>query len=215
MTQIKICGLTRAEDVRTACQHGADALGFIAVLESPRFVTPETVREAKRGLPPFVTTVVVVRQPLDAVGYPCQTIQFYSGNASQASGLKTIRVFRIRDTASLDELREFRETPDAVLLDTYHEAALGGVGKAFDWSLAIDAKRILGDLPLVLAGGLTPENVGEAVRVVRPYAVDVASGVEAEPGRKDPEKIRRFIKAVRDADREIGMQVGIQVGMQE
>ena len=88
----------------------------------------------------------------------------------------------------------------AYLLDTHHESALGGSGQTFDWDLAVEAKRLAGDVPVILAGGLTPENVAEAVTKVRPFAVDVASGVEAEPGRKDHDKIRAFIQAVRDAD---------------
>lgn len=199
-TRIKICGITNAADARAAAESGADALGFIGVPDTPRYVSPDAVRECVQGLPPFVTCVVVVRTLLDAVGYPVNTIQHYSGDAAASPGIRRVRVFRIRDAASLDELREYRHTPDAILLDAYHETALGGAGKTFDWSLAIEAKRIVGDIPVLLAGGLTPENVGKAVRTIRPYAVDVSSGVEAEPGRKDHEKIRRFLEAVHEAD---------------
>ncbi|MBC8142483.1 MAG: phosphoribosylanthranilate isomerase [Armatimonadetes bacterium] len=207
MTQIKICGLTNADDARAAVRLGADALGFIGVPGSPRYITPDAMRAATRGLPPFVTTVVVVRTPIDAVGYPASTLQYYDGD-SAAALLKRVRVFRIQNAASLDELREYRHTPDAVLLDAFHETALGGAGVRFDWNLAVEAKHMMGDLPVILAGGLTPENVADAVRMVRPYAVDVSSGVESEPRRKDHDKLRRFIAAVRDADREISGDTG-------
>jgi len=199
VTRIKICGITNREDALAAVHFGADALGFIAVPESPRFVTPETVREVQQGLPPFVSRVVVAREITDAVGYSADCVQFYAGSENHPL-LRRIRVFRIKDEASLTELREYRYTPAAFLLDTYHEQALGGVGAVFDWSLAVEAKKIAGDIPIILAGGLTPENVAEAVRRVRPYAVDVSSGVEAESGRKDHDKLRRFIRTVREAD---------------
>ncbi len=202
MTRVKICGLTNAEDARAAVRFGADALGFIGVPDTPRFITPDRMREATRGLPPFVTRVVVVRSPVDAAGYGADAVQYYGGDAA-APGLRRIRVFRVKDEASLAELRGYHFTPDAVLLDAFHETALGGAGHVFDWSLALEAKRIIGDLPLILAGGLTPDNVAEAIRAVRPYAVDVSSGTEAEPGRKDHDKICRFIEAARDADREL------------
>ncbi|MDX1933078.1 MAG: phosphoribosylanthranilate isomerase [Capsulimonadales bacterium] len=198
MTRVKICGLTNAEDAWAAAALGADALGFIAVPESPRFVSPETVRQVVRGLPPFLTTVVVARQPIDSSEYPCEVVQFYGGD-EQTTAMRRLRVFRVKDELSLLELRDYHRTADAFLLDTFHESALGGVGKTFDWSLALEAKRIAGDIPILLAGGLTPDNVAEAVRTVRPYAVDVSSGVEAEPGRKDHEKLRRFLDAVRSA----------------
>lgn len=200
-TRIKICGITNADDARVAVDYGADALGMIAVPESPRYVRPEAVRAIKNVVPLFINTVVVVRTPLDAVGYPCEVIQYYSGDNTAA--MRHIRVFRIKDASSLNELREYRQTPNAFLLDTFHEGALGGVGKTFDWALAVEAKQIAGDIPIILAGGLTPENVGEAIAAVRPYAVDVASGVEAEPGRKNHSKVKAFIRAVREADRQL------------
>ncbi len=199
MTRIKICGLTNEEDVRAAVALGADALGFIGVPESPRFVSPETVRQITRGLPPFIHRVVVTKEPVDAADYPCDLVQFYTGD-QQAEGMRRIRVFRIKYALSLEELRHFRYTAEAFLLDAHHDTALGGVGQTFDWSLAVEAKRMVGDIPIILAGGLTPDNVGEAVQQVRPYGVDVSSGVEEEPGRKDHAQIRRFIAAVRRVD---------------
>ena len=199
MTRIKICGLTNEADVRAAVRFGADALGFIGVPETPRYVTPEEMRRASMGLPPFVQRVVVVRQLIEVAGYATDAVQYYGGDTT-AVGLRRIRVFRVKNRESLTELREYRQAPDAVLLDAYHETALGGAGTTFDWSLAREATAMLGDIPLILAGGLTAENVGEAVRAVRPYAVDVSSGVEREPRYKDHDKLRRFIEAVRSAD---------------
>lgn len=201
MTRIKICGITNADDARAAVRLGADALGFIAVSDTPRYVSPNQMREASASLPPFVNRVVVVREMIDAAGYTADTIQYYGGD-NPAPGFRRVRVFRVKDEVTLAELRDYRHTPDAVLLDAFHDSALGGAGRTFDWSLAVEAKRIVGDIPLILAGGLTPENVFDAVRAVHPYAVDVSSGVEAEPGRKDHEKLRRFIEAVQNADRE-------------
>jgi phosphoribosylanthranilate isomerase len=109
-----------------------------------------------------------------------------------------VRVFRVKDRASLDEIAGYAEPVVAVHLDTFHEKSLGGVGQSFDWALAVQARKLT-NLPLVLAGGLTPESVAEAVRLVRPDAVDVSSGVEASVGKKDPEKVRAFIDAVRRA----------------
>ncbi|MBC7808264.1 MAG: phosphoribosylanthranilate isomerase, partial [Akkermansiaceae bacterium] len=189
MTRIKICGITNSEDARAAARLGADALGFIAVPDTPRYVSPDRMRAASAGLPPFVNRVIVVREMTAAAGYPADTVQYYGGD-SAAPGLRRIRVFRVKDQESLAELRDYRHTPHAILLDTFHDTALGGVGKTFDWSLATAAKQIVGDIPLILAGGLTPENVADAVRAVRPYAVDVSSGVEAEPGRKDHDRVR-------------------------
>lgn len=201
MTRIKICGLTNNEDARVAVDAGADALGFIAVPNTPRYVSPDDARSAMLGLPPFVTRVIVVKNPLESVGYPADTLQYYANDAAlPAKNFRRIRVFRIRDETSLNEIAEYRFTPDAILLDAYHESALGGAGVTFDWKLALHAKEMLGDLPIILAGGLTPDNVAEAVLSVRPYAVDVSSGVEAEPGRKDHDKVRRFIAAVRQID---------------
>ncbi len=113
-----------------------------------------------------------------------------------------MRAFRVRDEASLAEIQDYpyHQYIAAYLLDTYHKDKLGGSGETFNWDLAVEAKRIAAGKPIILAGGLTPENVAEAIARVRPYAVDVSSGVEAEPGRKDHDKLRRFLRGVREAD---------------
>jgi phosphoribosylanthranilate isomerase len=195
-TRIKICGITNEQDAVFAAECGADAIGIIAVPGSQRLVTPQTAAQIRAALPLFTQLVVVARTTEEALAYGSDFVQFYEG--PPASLRKNIRVFRIKDAQSLDEIAQYEHTVDAVHLDTYHEKALGGVGQAFDWDIAIQAKERT-NLPLVLAGGLTPDNVAEAIRRVRPYAVDVSSGVEREgqAGRKDYDKIKAFIEAVR------------------
>jgi phosphoribosylanthranilate isomerase len=198
MVRVKICGLTNLGDALFAAEAGADALGFIAVPGTPRYVSPEAFREIRAGLPPYVSLVVVAKTIADAEPYEADVIQFYAGPASQIR--RCVRVFRVRDRASLDELTNYSEPIVAVHLDTFHEKSLGGVGESFDWALAVEAKSKI-ELPLILAGGLTPENVEEAVRTVRPYAVDVSSGVEVAPGKKNREKVRAFIAAAGTAEK--------------
>lgn len=200
-TRIKICGLTNADDARAAVRFGADALGIIAIESSPRYVHPEVSSDIFREAKPFVPIIVLKRRVDEYVGYESGYVQFYEGKAEKY--VHCLKVFRIKDATSLEQMVWYNEPVAGVVLDAYHETALGGTGETFDWSLAITAKGLLPNLPIILAGGLTPENVGDAVRQVRPYAVDVSSGVESEPGRKSHDKLRRFIEAVRDADREI------------
>ncbi len=204
MTRIKICGITNREDADAAIESGADALGFICVEESPRFVGKfPGAAEIARDLPPFISSVAVNRQACNKPCQQCNILQWYDGAAPTGidSRLKLIRAFSIRDDSSLDfiehELTHFR--PDAILLDTYHKDLLGGSGVTFNGNLAVEAKHRF-NIPIILAGGLTPENVGEAVRLVRPFGVDVSSGVEIAPGKKDHDKIRNFCRAVRLAD---------------
>jgi phosphoribosylanthranilate isomerase len=194
--RIKICGITRVEDALLAAELGADALGVIAVPGTPRYVTPETVAQIRRALPPFLPLVVVAKTAEQAHGYPGDAFQLFEGPLIE--GARCLRVVRVRDAASLEEVATAATEPVAgVLLDAYHEKALGGAGVTFDWNLALAAKARLAGKPLILAGGLTPENVAEAVRLVRPYAIDVSSGVEASPGKKDAQKLREFIAAAK------------------
>lgn len=207
-TRIKICGITNVEDMRLAVECGADALGFIFVPGTPRFVGdhPEALLAAVQA-PPFVTRVAVCDEPslpalLDDARF--DAIQFYSAEWRRADYLRRhyIQAFRIAGAEALGHIEAAlrRGKPDALHLDAYSADRLGGSGETFNWELAVEAKERF-DLPIILAGGLTPENVGAAVRDVRPYAVDVSSGVEAYPGRKDPVKLRAFCEAVRAADR--------------
>jgi phosphoribosylanthranilate isomerase len=199
MTRIKICGITNLADARAAISFGADALGFIGVPSSPRYITPETFAEIEAALPPYVGRVAVVQRPEDAAPYAADYVQYYEeSTAPIRAGTRHIRCFRMKDESSLAEIKAFALAVTAFHLDTYHKDKLGGSGEVFNWDLAVEAMRRT-DKPIILAGGLVPENVAEAVRAVRPYAVDVSSGVEAEPGRKDHEKLRAFIEAVRNS----------------
>jgi phosphoribosylanthranilate isomerase len=210
VTRIKICGITNVEDARAAVDYGAHALGFILVPESPRFISDvDRLFETVRSVPPFVGRVGVLRDAASLQELPFEesdelfdTFQLYDTTFWPANGeARLVFAVRVSDRASLDAIDPTIEW-DAILLDTYHKDKLGGSGETFNWDLAVEAKERFGR-PIILAGGLTPENVGDAIATVRPYAVDVSSGVEAEPGRKDHAKLRAFIRAVRDTDRRL------------
>lgn len=204
MTRVKICGLARVEDAEWALELGADALGFIFEPSSPRYVgRQDWVKDFVRHAGPYAATVGVYG-PLPAfLADPCDLLQFAEG-CYLAPDRKVVRAVRLKADDAEQAERAVRsalkgcERPTAVLLDAYEAGAYGGTGKRVDWELASEMVRRL-DLPVVLAGGLTPDNVAEAVRAVRPYAVDVSSGTEASPGVKDPIKVRDFIAAARSA----------------
>jgi len=202
MIKIKICGITNLEDALLAAELGADALGFIFYSKSPRKVAPETAREIIAQLPPFVVSVGVfvdeaaavvqeltARVGLDWVQLHGQESPEYCRNL----GRKVIKGFRIKDEDSLRLLADYQGAAQALLLDTYKQGQVGGTGTAFDWRLAREAKKYGW---IILAGGLTPENVSRAIAIALPAAVDTASGTEAAPGRKDPAKLRAFFRAV-------------------
>jgi len=202
--RVKICGITSAEDALAAVDAGADALGFMFVEASPRRVTHEQAAGILRELPPFVARVgVFVNPSADTVrtaiaGTGIDTLQFHGEETPQFCrqfGLRVIKAFRVRDPASLKPLADFRS--EAWLLDSFVEGKHGGTGAVFNWNLAAQAVKQGGRV--ILAGGLTPENAAEAVRRVRPYALDVSSGVELAPGRKDAAKVRAFIDAAKAA----------------
>ncbi|BDI29996.1 N-(5'-phosphoribosyl)anthranilate isomerase [Capsulimonas corticalis] len=203
MTRVKICGITNREDAEAAAAYGADALGFIAVPHSPRFVSPERFEEIAAQPPLFVKRVVVVMHPEDANNYPADYIQYYHETTDKGQSRRNthwrIKCFRMKDASTLDEIQAFSDPVSALLLDTYHKDKLGGAGETFNWDLAVEAKRLSGKA-IILAGGLTPENVADALEAVRPECVDVASGVESSPGVKDHAKVKAFIKAVRAWD---------------
>lgn len=201
--RVKICGITSVEDALLAVDAGADAIGFIFA-PSPRQVSPETAAEISRRLPPFVTRVgVVVDQDAAAILEQCSldAVQFHGSESPdemrRVRGARRIRAVRVKTEADLAGLEEYAPVADAFLLDTFVEGTPGGTGHSFDWSVA--ASERARSRPLILAGGLTPENVAEAVRRVMPYAVDVSSGVEREPGKKDAGKVAEFIRAAREA----------------
>jgi phosphoribosylanthranilate isomerase len=202
--KVKFCGLTNVEDALAAVAAGADYLGFVLWERSPRHVTVETAREIARQLPPATMRVgVFVDATVEQVMFPLRICDFaalqFHGQESpaycQQFGVMTIKAFRIRDAASLSALSAY--DTDAFLLDSQVEGRPGGTGETFDWPLAAQAKKF--NKPIFLAGGLTPQNVGAAVRAVQPFAVDVSTGVEISPGKKDHQKMRDFVAAVRAA----------------
>jgi phosphoribosylanthranilate isomerase len=210
--RVKICGVTTAADVRHATGLGADAVGFNFYPYTPRYVAPENTPLLLGELPPFVEAVgLFVGQPLAQVAEAVRpfgrirTVQWHGEGPEVGVGfpLQLIPAFAVRDTQGLlqiahylDRCRAARRLPEAVLVDAHVAGLYGGTGQPAPWHLLADFRP---GVPLVLAGGLTPDNVAEAVRLVRPYAVDVASGVESSPGIKDVEKMRRFIGNAREA----------------
>lgn len=217
MTKIKICGITRLVDALEASLAGADALGFNFSSSSPRSISPELARRIIAALPPFVTPAgIFVEQSPEEINTICrycglQVAQLHSDSytASQAlavTSAKVIRVFRPKPGFRIEEVREFRRETRAsgFLFDAYSPEMAGGTGATIESSIArqlIEETRSFAWA--ILAGGLNPGNVGEAVRQLRPWGVDTASGVESSPGIKDHLKIRAFIEAIREADLEI------------
>ena len=204
-TRVKICGITNLADAQAAVEAGADALGFNFYEKSPRPVSLKTAAEISKRLPPFIMRVgLFVNAPeelvMRAIGECSLTMLQFHGDEPPdfctQFGLMSMKAFRIRDAASLKQIPEFQT--DAYLLDAFSAEARGGTGETFNWDLAVEAQKF--GKPIFLAGGLTPENVAAAVRKVRPFGVDVSSGVEISPGKKDHAKVRAFITAVRNAD---------------
>jgi phosphoribosylanthranilate isomerase len=209
MTLVKICGITNLEDARVAMAAGADLLGFVFFPKSPRYLPPEAVHEIVSGLraetggvTPRLVGVFVDETPeaVLRIQRRCglDLVQLHGRESPQtvselaAAGIGVIKAFRVRDAGSLIAMARYR--PTASLLDTYVDGRPGGTGRTFNWELALQAK---GHGRVVLAGGLTPDNVAQAVRQVHPWAVDVSSGVEANPGHKDHDQVYRFIENVR------------------
>lgn len=211
MIRIKICGVTTSEDARLAADAGADAVGLNFFPKSPRFVTPAEAAAVVRALPAFTAPVgVFVEMPVRQV---CATafqlglraVQTYESTPSTEDSFPFAHIpaFRVKDSAVLEEIRGFvsraqalGRPPAAILIDSFVEGQAGGTGRRAPWDLLAGFDP---GVPLILAGGLTPENVADAIALVRPWGVDVASGVESAPGRKDTEKLQRFVKIAREA----------------
>lgn len=205
-TRIKICGMTRSEEVAAVVAAGVDAVGFIFAAASPRAIIPEQARGIIRQLPPFVDAVgVFVNEEAgvvrEIVQYCGLTLVQLHGAESPAycreMGCRVLKAFRVGPQTNPAELAAYAEVVSGFLLDTFHENMAGGTGQTFDWQRVAQLRP---PGPVILAGGLTPANVGQAVRQVRPFAVDCNSGVEIAPGRKDLEKVRQVVDAVRQAD---------------
>ena len=204
-TRIKICGITTPEDARIAVEHGADAIGLVFYPKSPRAVTIEQAQDIAAAVPPFVTVVALfvdesasaIRAVLEQVSIGL--LQFHGDEDAEFCrqfDRPWIKALRVRpETDITGSCREFGGA-SGLLLDAWQDGVPGGTRKTFDWALAD------GDypMPVVLAGGLHADNVGEAIASLKPFAVDVSGGVEAEPGRKDQQRIKEFIAAVKAAD---------------
>ena len=204
MVKVKVCGITNVGDARAAVESGADALGLVFA-ESPRQVGVEEAREVAEAVPEGVLKVGVfvneepgeVRRIAEAVGLDYAQLHGDEGPevviGLRDSGVRVIKALRVRDEGSLALLDRYEA--DLFLLDAYSEKARGGTGERFDWGLA---KSLEGRGNILVSGGLGPENVGEAIRLFKPYGVDASSSLEISPGKKDRERVRRFVFAARN-----------------
>ncbi len=203
MVKVKICGITNHQDAAIAVKLGADAIGFVFA-PSPRRIAPEKAREIITELPPFVQTVgVFVNERPDAIR---EIIRLCSLNLIQLHGDEppemckdfmphTIKAFRVRDKTVLQSIAPYKGKIRAILFDTYVAQERGGTGRRFDWDLAIMGKGL--GVSVILSGGLTPSNSERAILTVKPFAVDVGSGVENRPGEKDHFLIKELMKKIR------------------
>ena len=209
-TKVKICGITRLPDALAAVEAGADALGFMFFEGSKRNIAPAAAAQIIHALPPFVAKVGVFvnasAETVRAVVAECglDTLQFHGEETPefcrQFAPLKVVKAFRIQNAESLKPLPDY--AVDAWLLDSHVAGKRGGTGEKFNWDLACQAKEL--GRPVILAGGLSPENIADAVQQVWPFGVDVSSGVESAPGQKDAALVRRFVEIVREMEQEIG-----------
>ncbi len=205
-TRVKMCGTTRLEDAVAAVRFGVDALGFIFYTKSPRYIVPEMAATIFRSLPPFIDRVgVFVDAPLaevvQTVGFGLSFVQLH-GNESPdyCLGLREmlpscgiIKAFRVGDASRSDAFGPYASCVDAFLLDTYVKGTSGGTGLVFDWSI-IDKLNL--QRPTILAGGISPENVARAIAAVHPYAVDINSAIELQPGIKDHRRLQALMRVV-------------------
>jgi len=198
--RVKICGTTSLKDALLAVESGADAVGFIFYMQSPRNISQKDVKEIVAQLPPFVESIgVFVNETSDKINRIAEQCRLTAvqlhGDESPAFcrriKRRVVKAVRVKDAESLKGMSDFDVS--GFLLDAYNEESRGGTGRVFDWNLALRAKK---QGPVIIAGGLNPYNVYTAIHRVKPYGVDVCSGVEKSPGVKDPEKISEFIKAV-------------------
>lgn len=203
MTRVKICGITNLEDARRASDYGAWALGFNFYKRSPRYISASNARDIIRRLPPFITPVgVFVNENEDTIKRIADfcnlsVLQFHGDETPsfcrRFKGYKLIKVFRVTDKIDLLRLKSF-DVASVFLFDTFHREYYGGRGKAFNWNCLRDIENI--KKPVIISGGLNPQNVIKVINKLEPYAVDVCSGVEKYPGRKDDHLLRSFIEKV-------------------
>jgi phosphoribosylanthranilate isomerase len=220
MTWVKICGMTNLEDALVAVDAGADAVGFVFHEKSPRKMCVETAGPIVKALPEDVEKVgVFVEQEVEEVceiveAAKLTAVQAYGRLASDLVGSSPVRdrlgMIKVILAGSAEQMQRLLLTErskaafDSVLIDSGSGAVPGGTGRTFDWGSATPTIQSMNvSLPVIVAGGLTPGNVGEAIRCFQPFGVDVASGVETSPGKKDPDKVRAFVQAVREMDRRV------------
>jgi phosphoribosylanthranilate isomerase len=204
MVKVKICGITSLEDALTAVEAGADALGFVFYSASPRHIFSEQAAEIIRNLPPFVQTVglfvnedpAVVHATADQCGL--DIIQLHGEESPRYCASirrRVLKAFRVKDITTLDALQQYRVA--GCLLDAWSPVAHGGTGQTFNWEIAAEAVKR--GHRIILAGGLTPENIFDSIQQVHPYGVDVSSGVESAPGHKDSARVRRFVELAKQS----------------
>lgn len=203
--RVKVCGITRLEDAQVAVREGAAALGFVFYEPSPRYIAPAQAAKIIESLPPFVTTTALfVNESADAVAAIAEQtqvdlLQFHGDESAafcDAFDRPYIKAIRMRPNADLLAETEAFSSARALLLDAYKPGVPGGTGEAFNWDeIPLDLRH-----NIILAGGLTPENISQAIKQVAPYAVDVSGGVEASKGVKDPNKLARFFQEVARAE---------------
>lgn len=203
MVKVKICGITNLEDAAAAIDFGADALGFVFFKGSPRFITLQQAEAIICKLPPFVTTVGVFVDDSpeviqSSINAGIDVIQLHGDERPEACRFskRSIKAIRIKSIESLEPLKTFKSLVSGFLLDAYTADAFGGTGQKFNWDIAVEAKQFG---KIILAGGLTPDNIRDAIAHVKPYGVDVSSGVELEKGKKNHQKMRLFIERVKTA----------------
>jgi len=202
--RVKICGITNLDDALAAVDFGADALGFVFFQGSPRYIKHKDAAAIIKKLPLFTTTIGVfvnekpetIKKTIDIAGI--DIVQFHGDEPPEKCRVakRCIKAIRVKSLESLDPLNSYKDRVSAFLLDTFTPDILGGTGQIFNWDIAIYAKQFG---RIILAGGLTPDNVADAVGRVRPYAVDVSSGIESKKGEKDHKKMKLFIERAKEA----------------
>jgi len=202
--KVKICGITNLEDAQNAVSLGAHAIGFIFYKDSPRYVAPDVAEEISPFVPPFVSVVGVfvdhTKEEIDDISRRCRldVIQLHgheSPSFCMSMERRVIKAIPVGGPEDLALISQYQGMVSAILLDTKVQEIEGGTGKTFDWGLALKAKEY--EIPLILAGGITAQNIEKACRLVNPYAIDLSSGVESEPGKKDYSKMQEVITLAR------------------
>ena len=214
MTRVKVCGITRETDRQVAVDAGADALGFICdvPVDTPREVSPERARELVRGVPPFVTSVLVTmptspERTVDLVHDVNPDVlqvhgELSAGDLAYLSSKVDAAILKTVDASNLDAAHRYDELADALLVDSTDDAGAGGTGRTHDWSATRELREEVRS-PVVLAGGLNPENVAAAIEAADPFGVDVASGVEVTGGEKNPDAVRAFVRNAKQRQRPV------------